>query len=62
MRDKQHKPVHTVVLQGAVQCVHLWKRDVSTCRNIRDVSIHENSHQGQRREKFTRASLQHEVS
>lgn len=47
---------YAVVIQGAAQCVRLWKRDVSTCRNIRDVFIHDNSHQGQQPEKFTRAS------
>ncbi|CAM9559123.1 unnamed protein product [Laminaria digitata] len=56
MLDKEHKPIHAVRRCPTTSCVRrLWNRDVNACRNIYAIFVHENSNQGSRPEKFTRA-------
>ncbi|CAM9805949.1 unnamed protein product, partial [Laminaria digitata] len=56
MLDKEHKPIHAVRRCPTTSCVRrLWNRDVNACRNIYSIFVHENSNQGSRPEKFTRA-------
>lgn len=62
MLDKQHKPIHAVrrcLTMRCAQLARLLNRNVNACCNIRHCFIHENSHQGQRSDKFTRACHQH---
>ncbi|CAN0431504.1 unnamed protein product, partial [Laminaria digitata] len=56
MLDKKNKPIHAVRRCPTTSCVRrLWNRDVNACRNIYAIFVHENSNQGTRPEKFTRA-------
>ncbi|CAM9812536.1 unnamed protein product, partial [Laminaria digitata] len=56
MLDKEHNPIHAVRRCPTTSCVRrLWNRDVNACQNIYSIFVHENSNQGSRPEKFTRA-------
>ncbi|CAM9738317.1 unnamed protein product [Laminaria digitata] len=56
MLDEKNKPIHAVRRCQSTSCVWcLWNRDVNACRNIDATFVHENSNQGRRPHKFTRA-------